>query len=53
MDFLPMLVAGVIALAIVMIAIGGLPAGVIILLLGGFAMFMGFMFIRKIVDIEV
>ena len=35
------------------IAIGGLPAGVIILLLGGFAMFMGFMFIRKIVDIEV
>jgi tight adherence protein B len=35
------------------IAIGGLPAGVIILLVGGFAMFMGFMFIRKIVDIEV
>jgi tight adherence protein B len=31
----------------------GLPAGVIILALGGFAMFMGFMFIRKIVDIEV
>jgi tight adherence protein B len=31
----------------------GLPAGVIILLLGGFMMFMGFMFIRKIVDIEV
>ena len=31
----------------------GLPAGVIILLIGGFAMFIGFMFIRKIVDIEV
>lgn len=31
----------------------GLPAGVIILLIGGFAMFLGFMFIRKIVDIEV
>jgi tight adherence protein B len=33
--------------------IGGLPAGVIILIVGGFMMFMGFMFIRKIVDIEV
>ena len=31
----------------------GLPAGVIILFIGGFAMFMGFMFIRRIVDIEV
>jgi tight adherence protein B len=31
----------------------GLPAGMFILFLGGFAMFMGFMFIRKIVDIEV
>jgi tight adherence protein B len=31
----------------------GLPAGVVILALGGFAMFIGFMFIRKIVDIEV
>ncbi|HEY3336491.1 MAG TPA: type II secretion system F family protein [Candidatus Limnocylindrales bacterium] len=31
----------------------GLPAGVVILCIGGFAMFMGFMFIRKIVDIEV
>ena len=31
----------------------GLPAGVIILAVGGFAMFMGFMFIRKIVAIEV
>ena len=34
-------------------AILGLPAGVVILLFGGFMMFMGFMFIRKIVDIEV
>ena len=33
--------------------IAGLPAGVIILIFGGFMMFMGFMFIRKIVDIEV
>jgi tight adherence protein B len=31
----------------------GLPAGVIILLLGGVMMFIGFMFIRRIVDIEV
>ena len=35
------------------VSIGGLPGGVIILMVGGFAMFMGFMFIRKIVDIEV
>ena len=35
------------------VSIGGLPAGVIILIIGGFMMFMGFMFIRKIVDIEV
>jgi tight adherence protein B len=34
-------------------SIGGLPAGVVILFIGGFAMFMGFMFIRRIVDIEV
>jgi tight adherence protein B len=34
-------------------AILGLPAGVIILCLGGFMMFLGFMAIRKIVDIEV
>jgi len=34
-------------------AILGLPAGVIILLIGGFMMFLGFLFIRKIVDIEV
>ena len=31
----------------------GLPAGVIILGVGLFAMLTGFMFIRKIVDIEV
>ena len=31
----------------------GLPAGVVVLCFGGFMMFMGFMFIRKIVDIEV
>lgn len=34
-------------------AIAGLPAGVIILFLGGFMMFIGFMLIRRIVDIEV
>jgi len=34
-------------------AILGLPAGVVILLVGGFMMFLGFLFIRKIVDIEV
>jgi tight adherence protein B len=31
----------------------GLPGGVIILIVGGFAMFVGFMLIRRIVDIEV
>ena len=31
----------------------GLPGGVIILLVGGFMMFIGFMLIRRIVDIEV
>jgi tight adherence protein B len=31
----------------------GLPAGVVILIFGGFMMFMGFMFIRRIVAIEV
>ena len=35
------------------VAVLGLPLGVIILFIGGFSMFMGFMFIRKIVDIEV
>jgi tight adherence protein B len=34
-------------------AVLGLPAGVIILLFGGFMMFIGFMLIRRIVDIEV
>ncbi len=34
-------------------AIIGLPAGVILLAIGGFMMFIGFMLIRKIVDIEV
>ena len=34
-------------------AILGLPAGVIILIFGGIMMFIGFMLIRKIVDIEV
>jgi tight adherence protein B len=34
-------------------AVLGLPAGVVILLFGGFMMFLGFLFIRKIVDIEV
>jgi tight adherence protein B len=33
--------------------IAGLPAGVIILLFGGFMMFIGFVMIRRIVDIEV
>jgi Flp pilus assembly protein TadB len=31
----------------------GLPAGVIILAIGGVMMFIGFMIIRRIVDIEV
>ena len=35
------------------VSVLGLPLGVIILIIGGFSMFMGFMFIRKIVDIEV
>jgi tight adherence protein B len=35
------------------VAIGGLPAGIIILGVGGVAMFIGFMLIRRIVDIEV
>ena len=34
-------------------AVLGLPAGVVILLFGGFMMFIGFMLIRRIVDIEV
>lgn len=35
------------------VSVIGLPAGVIILAFGGFMMFIGFMLIRKIVDIEV
>jgi tight adherence protein B len=35
------------------VSLGGLPAGVIILGLGGVMMFIGFMAIRRIVDIEV
>jgi tight adherence protein B len=35
------------------VAVAGLPVGVIILFVGGFMMFLGFMAIRKIVDIEV
>ena len=35
------------------VSIMGLPAGIIILAFGGFMMFLGFMAIRKIVDIEV
>jgi tight adherence protein B len=35
------------------IGIGGLPAGVVIIGVGIFMMFLGFMLIRKIVDIEV
>ena len=34
-------------------AVLGLPAGVVILMFGGFMMFLGFLVIRKIVDIEV
>jgi len=34
-------------------AILGLPAGVVILMFGGFMMFLGFLAIRRIVDIEV
>ena len=34
-------------------AIAGLPAGVVILIFGGFMMLMGFLAIRRIVDIEV
>ena len=35
------------------VSILGLPAGVVILAFGGFMMFVGFMIIRRIVDIEV
>ena len=33
--------------------VAGLPLGVIIMIIGGISMFFGFMFIRRIVDIEV
>ena len=33
--------------------VAGIPVGVILLFLGGFSMFIGFMLIRRIVDIEV
>jgi tight adherence protein B len=35
------------------VSVLGLPLGVIIMIMGGISMFFGFMFIRKIVDIEV
>ncbi len=35
------------------VAVAGIPTGVILIAIGGFMMFVGFMFIRKIVDIEV
>ncbi len=35
------------------VSIAGLPAGIIILATGGFMMFLGFMIIRRVVDIEV
>ena len=35
------------------VSVIGLPAGIIILAVGGFAMFIGFMLIRRIADIEV
>ncbi|MEO7119158.1 MAG: type II secretion system F family protein [Candidatus Limnocylindrales bacterium] len=60
--FLPMALAGFLFVAAPgfmepmfdpAVSILGLPAGVVILLFGGFMMFIGFMLIRKIVDIEV
>ena len=35
------------------VSVAGLPLGVIILIMGGISMFIGFIFIRRIVDIEV
>ncbi len=35
------------------VGVAGLPGGVILMALGAFSMFVGFMFIRRIVDIEV
>jgi Flp pilus assembly protein TadB len=33
--------------------VGGIPTGLILIAVGGTMMFIGFMFIRRIVDIEV
>jgi Flp pilus assembly protein TadB len=33
--------------------VGGIPTGIILIAVGGTMMFIGFMFIRRIVDIEV
>ena len=41
------------SLKVVAIFLDGLPLGMVILFFGGFMMFIGFMLIRKIVDIEV
>ena len=35
------------------VAVAGIPLGIILIAFGGFMMFIGFMFIRRIVDIEV
>jgi tight adherence protein B len=35
------------------VSVAGLPLGVIIMIIGGISMFIGFIFIRRIVDIEV
>src|SRR5687768_980729 len=60
--FLPIALAGFIFIAAPTVCdpmfdpeinIGGLPAGVVIIAMGIFMMFIGFMLIRKIVDIEV
>jgi tight adherence protein B len=60
--FLPMALAGFLFIAAPnfmspmfdnRVSLVGLPGGVVILMVGGFAMFVGFMIIRRIVDIEV
>ena len=35
------------------VSIAGIPTGIVLMAIGGTMMFIGFMFIRKIVDIEV
>ncbi|HLO36135.1 MAG TPA: hypothetical protein VK194_08630 [Candidatus Deferrimicrobium sp.] len=66
-SLIPIVVAGAAALAILFIiapkflepmldpevSIAGIPTGIILMSLGGISMFIGFMFIRRIVDIEV